>query len=257
MKTQNLGFIGGGRITRIFLQAFKNKSLNFKSIVVYDPNNETLTTLKKQFPEIQITDSALAPARQELVILAVHPPMMMETLNIIKEVITKESLILSLAPKISIAKMSETLGSSSIIRMIPNATSFINKGYNPVSFHPSISKNEKQFFIETFKALGNTFEVNESKLEAYALVSAMLPTYFWFQWKELQDIGVQMGLDEKESKETLKETLIAAIEIFYSAGLSNDEVIDLIPVRPIGEDENQIKEVFQTKLMGLFAKIKP
>jgi len=257
MKTQNLGFIGGGRITKIFLQAFKNKSVGFKSIVVYDPNTETQNALKKQFPEIQIVDSVTLPAKQELVILAVHPPMMMETLNSIKDVIAKDALILSLSPKITIAKMSATISVSSVIRMIPNATSFINEGYNPVSFHSSISKNDKQLFIDTFKVLGNTFEVEETKLEAYAIVSAMLPTYFWFQWKELQDIGVRMGLDEKECKETMKETLKVSIEIFYNSGLSSDEVIDLIPVKPIGETESQVKEIYQSKLMGLFAKIKP
>jgi len=38
--------------------------------------------------------------------------------------------------------------------------------------------------------------------------------------------------------------------------LSNNEVIDLIPVKPIGEHEAQISEIFQSKLMGLFQKIK-
>ena len=36
MKTPTLGFIGGGRVTRIILQAFKNKSVKFESIKVYN-----------------------------------------------------------------------------------------------------------------------------------------------------------------------------------------------------------------------------
>ncbi len=41
MKTKTLGFIGGGRITRIFLQAFRNKDVSFDDVVVYDHNPET------------------------------------------------------------------------------------------------------------------------------------------------------------------------------------------------------------------------
>jgi len=43
----------------------------------------------------------------------------------------------------------------------------------------------------------------------------------------------------------------------YKSGLSASEVIDLIPVKPIGENEAQIAEIYKTKLIGLFEKIKP
>jgi pyrroline-5-carboxylate reductase len=33
--------------------------------------------------------------------------------------------------------------------------------------------------------------------------------------------------------------------------------MDLIPVKPIGEHETQIVEIYKTKLIGLFEKIKP
>jgi hypothetical protein len=33
--------------------------------------------------------------------------------------------------------------------------------------------------------------------------------------------------------------------------------MDLIPVKPIGESETEIKNILNTKLLGLFGKIKP
>ena len=48
---QSIGFIGGGRVTRILLQAFKNKNVKFSKIVVTDTNPEVLANLKKQFPD--------------------------------------------------------------------------------------------------------------------------------------------------------------------------------------------------------------
>ncbi len=47
---QSIGFIGGGRVTKILLQGFKNKNVKFKKIVVNDINPEILANLKKQFP---------------------------------------------------------------------------------------------------------------------------------------------------------------------------------------------------------------
>ncbi|MBL7137858.1 MAG: hypothetical protein ISS17_03685 [Bacteroidales bacterium] len=102
-----------------------------------------------------------------------------------------------------------------------------------------------------------SIEVDESKLEAYAIISAMLPTYFWFQWQELLQIGVKIGLNENECKEAIKETLIASIHTMFNSALSYEEVVDLIPVKPIGTNEPQIKEILSGNLCSLFEKIKP
>lgn len=253
---KSIGFIGGGRITKIFLQAFQNKKTVFESVKVFDPNSETLSALQSLFPKIELVKSAEEAAKQQVVVLAVHPPMMGETLGNIKAIISDETLVLSLAPKVTIEKMAAVLGTNKIVRMIPNATSYINKGYNPVSFHPEEKKKCKKQFLKMVKALGKNFEVEESKLEGYAIVSAMLPTYFWFQWEEMQKIAEATGLDEKEARKTIEATLKKSISIFFDSGLSADEVKDLIPVKPIGEAEEQIKEIYQTKLMGLYNKIK-
>ena len=105
--------------------------------------------------------------------------------------------------------------------------------------------------------LGHTFEVAEEKLESYAIVSAMLPTYFWFQWNYLEEIGIKTGLTKQEAEAAVHQTLKAAIHLMYNTELKPEEVMDLIPVKPIGEHESQIIEIYNTKLMGLFEKIRP
>lgn len=257
MKIKTIGFIGGGRITKIFLQAFQNKSIVFENVTVFDPNSETITELKKQFPEIEIAGSAQDAARQELVVLAVHPPVMAESLATIKDVVSEDSQVLSLAPKVTISKIAGVLGTSKVVRMIPNATSYINKGYNPLAFHPETNKKAKKSFMKLVKVLGKNFEVEESKLEGYAIVSAMLPTYFWFQWEEMLKVALATGLEEKEAQKTVEATLKKSLSIFFKSGMTANEVKDLIPVKPIAEAEEQIKEIYQSKLIGLYNKIKP
>ncbi len=257
MKTTTLGFIGGGRITKIFLQAFRNKSLAFDSIVVYEPDKEVAFALQTQFPSITLAGSATEPAKQELVFLAVHPPAMMETLNAVKEVVKPDSTVVSLAPKITIEKIAGILDTEKIARVIPNATSYINKGYNPVRFHDTFPAEEKKNTMELFRKLGKTIEVEESLLEGYAMISAMLPTYFWFQWKKMEELALQMGFDEAEAKKVIRNTLKRSIQLYYKSSLTPEEVMDLIPVKPIGEHEEEIMEVFEKKLPGLYEKIKP
>ena len=257
MKTKSLGFIGGGRITKILLQAFQNKNAKFSRIVVTDTNIEVTANLKKNYPYVQIENASMA-ASQDIVFISLHPPVIMDTLELLKSDFKSSATVISLAPKINLAKISSKLSQvNNLARLIPNATSFINEGYNPICFSAGFAKNEKKEILDLLGLLGATFEVAEEKLESYAIMSAMLPTYFWFQWKELAEIGQKIGLNEKESKDSIHETLYASLNLMYKSGLTAQEVMDLIPVKPIGEHESQIIEIYKTKLIGLFEKIKP
>jgi pyrroline-5-carboxylate reductase len=254
---KSIGFIGGGRVTKILLQGFTNKKVEFVKVLVADTNPEVLANLKQDFPEVEGTDAKTA-AGQDIVFISLHPPVVMNILELIKADVKPDATVISLAPKINIANISSKLSHvKNIARLIPNATSYINEGYNPVCYSGSFEKGEKKEIMDMLSLLGTTFEVAEEKLESYAIISAMLPTYFWFQWKELAEIGQKIGLSEIESNSSIHETLYASLNLMYKSGLTAQEVMDLIPVKPIGEHESQITEIFNTKLIGLFEKIKP
>lgn len=255
MKTTSIGFIGGGRITRIILQALQNKQFGINSVVVSDNNEEVLNALKNQIHGIQVTTENKIAAKQDLVIVALHPPAIMNVLEEIKDEVSGKATLLSLAPKITIEKFKTVLGLKKVARIIPNATSVINEGYNPVCFASEIKKTEKTNLLNWLKMLGTTFEVEENKLEAYAIVSAMAPTYFWFQWQKLVELGKEFGLASGESEQAVYKSLAAALNVQFNDTMVYDEVVDLIPVKPIGEHETDIDEIYEQKLKGLFAKI--
>jgi len=256
MKT-TIGFIGGGRITKIFLEGFKNKNVDFESVKVFEPNSETLDALAGDYPAVEKAETPEEAAKAKVVVIAVHPPLVMETLDKIAGVVDENTFVVSLAPKITIEKIASKVKTANIVRMIPNATSYINEGYNPLAFHPAMLKKEKKQIKKLFKPLGKTFETEEHKLEGYAIISGMLPTYFWFQWQELETIGEKTGLSKEEAAKTIRTTLKNAIKLYYNSGLTPEEVMDLIPVKPIGENEEEIKNTLNSKLLGLFEKIKP
>ena len=162
----------------------------------------------------------------------------MDTLELVKNDVKADAIVISLAPKINLPKLSMKLGHvKNLARLIPNATSYINEGYNPVTFASGFDPSDKKEVLDLLSSLGTTSEVSEEKLESYAIMSAMLPTYFWFQWRELAEIGGKIGLSDEESKKSIYETIIASLNLMYKSGLSASEVIDLIPVKPIGEHE--------------------
>ena len=258
MKVQSMGFIGAGRITRIFLEALNRKRMLPATVIVSDASAEALQKLKARFPKVQISQGDNGrPAAQEIVFLALHPPAIGGGLAEIKSALQPGAVLVSLAPRFTIKTLSEGLeGFNRIVRMIPNAPSVVNEGYNPVAFGPGITKKEKEDLSRLFKKLGDCPEVDEGKLEAYAIITAMGPTYLWFQLYELLELGKSFGLTDKQAWKGIKKMLKGAVETVDESGLTPEEVMDLIPVKPLGEDEATIRNVYRTKLTGLYQKLK-
>lgn len=256
MKT--IEFIGGGRITKIILRAFENVGITFEKVTVFDVNDEALKAIKAKYPQVHVTSNTEEIAKSNLVILAVHPPMVMEALAKIKGILQVESVLLSLSPKFTIEKISDVLGGlTNIARMNPSASSIVNKGVNPIAFAPSFDPIKKGEILELLKPLGHTPIVDDSKIEAYAVISAMGHTYFNFQLQKLKELAVSFGMEESEAKITISNMLWGTTETLFNAGLSYAEVADLVPVKPMAEVEETIKGYYDQYLNGIYNKIKP
>ena len=60
----------------------------------------------------------------------------------------------------------------------------------------------------------------------------------------------------EEAKEALTKMMKGALKTMADSGLSTSEVMDLIPVKPIGEEEANIRNIYRAKLQGLYNKLK-
>lgn len=258
MKQRSLGFIGGGRITQIILEGFKNKDYWPGKVIVSDKDADVLEKLKAKFPKVVChhNDNGKA-ATPDIVFFALHPPVIGSVLPEIKGQLQSKTVLISLAPKVNMTALSEGLGGfTRIVRMIPNAPSVMNRGYNPLSFSSTFDEKEKKDLLSFLKVLGDCPEVMEEKLEAYAILTAMGPTYFLFQLHELRKLGESFGLTPREAQKGLTKMLKGTMKTLFESGLTFDQAADLIPVKPIADGEEYIKALYREKLAGLYNKLK-
>ena len=97
--------------------------------------------------------------------------------------------------------------------------------------------------------------VPERTLEAYAVIAAMGPTYFWFQWQALRELAGSFGLPAADADRALRAMLDGAVRTFFDAGLTPEQVLDLVPVKPLAEREGQILQAYREVLPALHAKL--
>ena len=227
------------------------------NVKVFDPNTETVNALCTDFPVIEKAETVADVAAQQLVFIAVHPPVVMETLQAIKELVNASTVVISLAPKITLEKMAAVLPTQKLVRMIPNATSFINEGYNPVTFAPGFVDQDKKKLLKLLKKLGENLRDRRSKAGKLCHQLGHVAYLFLVSVAGNGGDSQRNRLKRRGSRLTVSTTLKKAWKLYYQSGLQANEVMDLIPVKPIDENEPEIRNILNTKLLGLFGKIKP
>ena len=259
MSGKKIGFVGAGRVARIMLGGWAKAGRIPAEVDVSDVDPGALTRLASAFPSVRMVgnDSPQA-AGQDIVFLAVHPPHVAVVLPDIRASLKPDAILISLAPKWTIDKLAGCLtGFKRIARMIPNAPSIVGQGYNPIAYSPSLTAQDRSELAELFAGLGQLPEVEEGKLESYALLTAMGPTYLWPQLYELQSLAESFGLTRAEASAGLTAMVHGAVAAMNEAGFSPEDVQDLVPVKPLADLQPGLLEGYRTKLNALLEKIRP
>ena len=254
--TNTIGFLGGGRITAIFLSAWEAKGIELGKVIVSDSDPAVLERLQAAHPGIETTLDNQDPVRQDVVFLALHPPVMKTLLPTVAQSLSPNSTVVSLAPVLDFASLRTGLnGHGRLVRMIPNAPALVGLGYNPMVFGPGATPEDHERVSGLFRALGECPLVPEGQLEAHAILTAMGPTYFWPQWQVLRELGQSFGLDGKTVDRGLAAMLHGAVTQMLERGYSFDEVMDTIPAKPLAEAQEALQAPFKEKLPALHAKL--
>ena len=253
---KRVGFIGGGRVVRILVGGWRHAGALPDVILVNEPDDAAFLKLAASFPGAR-RSSAEEAAAADVVFIALHPPILASVLPALRPCLGTEATVVSLAPKVSLSALTAGLGTSRVARMIPNAPSIIGRGYNPVTFGEGVDAAARRAAATLFAPWGASPEVQERDLEAYAILTGMGPTYYWYQWQALREAAGQFGLSAAGTDEALRQMLDGAVATLLESGLSPAEVMDLIPVRPLEAIEPSVTAAYGTALPALFAKIRP
>jgi pyrroline-5-carboxylate reductase len=259
MSHPSIGFVGGGRVARILLGGWRRAGVEVARAVVCEPDVAAYAALEVAAPGVALRrGDASEAAKQAIVFLAVHPPKLADAVASIAGKLSDTAIVVSLAPKFTLGNLQDLLcGFSRLARLIPNAPSLLGRGFNPIAYSDALDDADRETIRSLMSPLGELLEVAEETLEAYAIIAAMGPTYFWPQWLELESLAVEFGLQHQDAQSALRAMTVGAVEMLTSSELTPEEVVDLIPVKPLADFEPELRSAYRSRLTALYDKIHP
>ena len=165
------------------------------------------------------TDAAKAVNGADVVVIAVKPQDVGDTLDAIAGSVSDDALILSVAAGIPTAFFESRLGDSqAVVRAMPNTPAIVGRGATAIAAGQHATEDHLNTVAAVLRATGLIVRVDEDKLGAVTALSGSGPAYFYVLEEALTEAGVEQGLDRLMATQLAAQTFVGAAHLLEQSG---------------------------------------
>ena len=223
-----IGFLGSGNMAEALIKGIIAAELYAaENVFVSDIRAERLELLADKYGVTAVANNAELAGKVEILVLSIKPQNMADALESIKDTISNEALVISIAAGIKIENITAVLGDIAIIRVMPNTPALIGEGASALYANERAkSLLDKAFSI--CSSVGKAVVVdNEDLIDAVTAVSGSGPAYYFLLMEEMVNVGIDLGLPETVVKDLVLQTAKGAGLLAVEADKNNESPAEL------------------------------
>ncbi|GAB4222121.1 MAG: pyrroline-5-carboxylate reductase [Francisella sp.] len=208
-------FIGGGNMAEAMIAGITSHGYNPKDIIVFDRNEYKCTNLQKKY-NITIVKSLIDTVNfADVIILAIKPQNMSEVIKNIKDVITTNQIIISVAAGIKTNAYEMLFNKDiSFARTIPNTPSSLGYGATGIYFNNNITNEKKDIVIKIMQTIGLVVVVdNEKDIDVISAIASSGPAYYFQFMEHMINSAIKQGLDKNQAEKLVVQTCLGAAQM--------------------------------------------
>lgn len=220
MQDNTVAILGAGSMGTAILTGMIKGHIKPEHVKVTARRVESADALAKKFgvtayaTDYQPNANSLAVAGAKVVLLSVKPAYIVEVLGQIKDVISADALVISVAAGVTTATIEEHLPESvAVIRAMPNTPALIKLGVTGVSVGSRTTPEQLAIAIELFNGVGKTLVIPEEKIDALSTISGSGPAYVFYFIEEFIRTAVAQGFSQDEAYLMVSQTFLGASEL--------------------------------------------
>lgn len=227
MKTNKIGFIGGGNMASSLISGLIASGHAPEQIWVSDINPDTLTALKHDLNVNTSANNDDVINAVDVVVLAVKP----QTLGPVAQGIAalvqqKKSLVVSIAAGINQSSLSRWLGAdTAIVRCMPNTPALVLTGATALHANDKVTDKQRNLAENILRAVGIALWVDdEAELDAVTAVSGSGPAYYFLLMEAMEKAALELGLNQETARLLVQQTALGAAKIALESAESPEQL---------------------------------
>ncbi|WP_321420277.1 pyrroline-5-carboxylate reductase [uncultured Methanomethylovorans sp.] len=230
LKDKKLGIIGTGKMGSALIKGICDSGIiapsNIYASDVYEIG------LEKMRVELGInvsTDNIVTVSNSDILLLAVKPQILKTVLKPLKEQITSEKLVISIAAGVPLQEITKELSpGTKVIRVMPNIAATVSEAASAVCPGPTVSIDDAELALEIFRSVGSAIIVQEKLMDAVTGLSGSGPAYIFPVIEAMADGGVYEGLDRESALILAAQTVLGAAKMALEFHAHPGELKDMV-----------------------------
>jgi len=231
LKGKRLGFIGAGNMAEAIIRGVLDSGrVSAGEITASDSNFERLNVIVEGFGIEGHNKNFEVAKRADIIILAVKPQIMDKVLADIKDEITKDKVVVSIAAGVKIETLAAGLNKGAkIVRVMPNTPALVLSGISAICPGVGVSEDDKKALFAIFDAIGESVLLeNEGLMDAVTGLSGSGPAFVYTFIEALSDAGVKVGLPRDISIRLATQTVYGSAKVVKELERHPAELRDMV-----------------------------
>jgi len=226
-----IGFIGGGNMAEAIIKGIRGQGSGVrgqeKDILVSEPREDRRQYLEKTYEVKTTASNKLIATSCDIIILAVKPQNMEAVLEEIREDVTSDKTVVSIAAGITLAYLSSRLKTKKLVRVMPNTPALVQKGMTVMSLCECFSDRDIDVVREIFISIGEVLTLPEKYMNAVTAVSGSGPAFFAFFIEAMIEGGIKTGLNRDDAFTLAVQTAVGTARLLDS-GMSPSKLREMV-----------------------------
>ncbi len=259
-----IGFIGYGSMGSMIIEGFlSSKVVKPDQIIVSNRTKSKLDDIKKEYPEIEITDNnAYLAGKCHKIFIFVGTSAVKEVIKEMKDELSEDSHITYIAAALTMDNVKSAFPGK-ITKVIPSLTSRVNEGVSLICHNEKVSEKEADFVNNLFSSISDVKIVEEENFEAGSDLTSCAPAFIAEIFMKFTEAGVKnSNFTEAEVEDMVIKTLYGTANLLYERNMGFEEVISRVATKGgITEEgvkilEKELPDTFNELLKTTLAKNK-
>lgn len=224
---QKVGFVGCGHMASAIIKGVLSSKFLENTQVIASEISEEFAAIKMKELGIEIvTDNKFVAKNSDVILIATKPNYVKEVLAEIKDELTQNKLIVSIAAGVSTKTIEDELGKGiPVIRVMPNAPAMILEGMSGIAKGKFACDEHVEFVQEFLSKIGKCIVVDEDKIDIVTAISGSGPAFFYKTINEIARAGEKLGLDYDKALLLSIQTAIGSAKLMLESDLTPEELI--------------------------------
>lgn len=225
-----VGFIGFGNMASAMVYGMVNSKRYSEEMFYLTSYNFDKLTEKLKGRKFNLTSENIKVAEVcDVIFLTVKPYLYKDVLNQIKEYLTEDKIIVTVAPGISTLDIENIIGEKTkVIRTMPNTPAQVMAGMTAYCINKNITEEDKRKVSLMLQSFGMAEEINENQMDAVVPLTGSSPAYIFMLIEAMADEAVLEGIERDKAYRLAAQAVLGSAKMVLDTGYHPGKLKDMV-----------------------------